>query len=579
MYLALLFAPFLFIMALFSFLRKKKDEGGSESSKLTGLTNTKFFGSQIGGKAVINYSYTDMPWKLMAWDVFYFFKFLWAIPFVVWPLTPADSGELGELSFTFRNMFCLAVHFVLIILQVIFILGLPALIFLPVWTSIGIFALVLGINKALCMLLNGSTVEYHSNPEYAPALPEHAHEQWIFINGVAAGEHWMQSNLDRLALTFKRPILGIHNKTSGILFDVLECLIQRNWGYATTDVRVCYRIIKEKLYNPTYTKVVFLLHSQGAIEGSLIIDWLLQELPQDLLSKLEVYTFGNASNHFNNPHRHVDSQNAARHHHHSSPIAPRIRNPIKESSSSSLVSSPLRNSTASTLSSSFQPATDEEPPIVPLTKRQTSSLQSLTSSTLSPSPSSLTDRAIGHIEHYAHTTDFVALWGVLHFSTSSLSSTTLPRFIGRVFARTTPRGGHQMVQHYLDGMFPLARSSSGELLRDPQTGVIVGGCLDGEGENEFMESEVVLGGSDNPDGGEREGDEEEDDEDEPVLVELHGASPVLERRLRRKQTQVKVKVKELSRLWQYRNGRSPEDHHHRGGGGVAGGVIRGSSTL
>src|SRR5689334_2266035 len=118
----------------------------------------------------------------------------------------------------------------------------------------------------------------------------------------------MKNNLNRLALTFKRPILGIHNQTSGILFDVIECLVQRNMGYATYDTRVAYAIIKKLLYDPKFSKIVFILHSQGGIEGGLVLDWLLQELPQDLLQKIEVYTFGNAANHFNNPHRHVLSQ-------------------------------------------------------------------------------------------------------------------------------------------------------------------------------------------------------------------------------------------------------------------------------
>ena len=43
---------------------------------------------------------------------------------------------------------------------------------------------------------------------------------------------------------------------------------------------------------PNITKVVFIMHSQGAIEGGMIIDQLLQEIPMDLLAKLEVYTFG-----------------------------------------------------------------------------------------------------------------------------------------------------------------------------------------------------------------------------------------------------------------------------------------------
>jgi hypothetical protein len=69
-------------------------------------------------------------------------------------------------------------------------------------------------------------------------------------------KHWMQSNINRLALTFGRPVLGVHNKTSGIIFDVLQCLIQRNFNYATMDIRDGYKIIKATLYNPNLTKVI-----------------------------------------------------------------------------------------------------------------------------------------------------------------------------------------------------------------------------------------------------------------------------------------------------------------------------------
>jgi hypothetical protein len=55
-------------------------------------------------------------------------------------------------------------------------------------------------------------------------------------------------------------------------------------------------LIKEALLNEEYQKVVFVLHSQGGIEGGLVIDWLLDEIPQDRMQRLEVYTFGNAAN-------------------------------------------------------------------------------------------------------------------------------------------------------------------------------------------------------------------------------------------------------------------------------------------
>ncbi|KXX80734.1 hypothetical protein MMYC01_203844 [Madurella mycetomatis] len=534
-----------------------------------GNSDTKFFGSQIGGKSAINYSYTDMPWRLMAYDVYYFFKFLWAIPFIVWPLSPADSGELSELSFTSKNIYAVAVHVVLVILQLGFIVALPSLVTVPVWTAAAAIALFMLVNRTLASLLNGDRVEYMSDEKYAPALPEHAHEQWIYINGVAAGyvelshlatelinsqrtrEHWMKSNLNRLAVTFKRPILGIHNKTSGILFDVIECLIQRNLGYATTDVRVCYSIIKRKLYNPRYSKVIFILHSQGGIQGSLILDWLLQELPQDLLAKLEIYTFGNAANHFNNPHRHLHSQSLAK------------RNPLAASVDSTQpapADQPRRDL-------AFNPISGTSPNSVPdkdLAKSSNSdgALPAIASSTTSSHPSALSDRAIGHIEHYAHTTDFVSLWGVLHFATSAPSSSTIPRFMGRVFARTSPRGGHQLVQHYLDGMFPLRKGP-------PYRGAGVPWGVEEEG-NEFMESEVPLGGVGNCERDE-DGDSDADGDGESgngsgsEEVAVIGMGLVKEgkgltrEKERGEAVDVKAKVKELSRLWQYRNGRSPKE--------------------
>ncbi|KAK0611580.1 hypothetical protein B0T14DRAFT_530699 [Immersiella caudata] len=534
-------AGLLTMAGLGSFWRKK--------SMSASINATKFVGSQIGGKSVINYSYTDMPWKLIAFDVYYFFIFIWALPHILFPITPADSGDLAELSLTRGNLFCIAVHFVLCILQLGFILSLPLMILLPIWTAVLAIALFFVVNHGLCMLINGKVVEYHSDPKYASALPEHAHEQWVFINGVAAGEHWMQNNLNRLALTFKRPILGIHNKTAGIIFDVVECLVQRNLGFATTDVRVCYRIIKEKLYNPQYSKVIFVLHSQGAIEGSLVLDWLLQELPQDLLSKLEVYTFGNAANHFNNPHRHVHSQDIA------------LNNPV----AASLDSAPILRTPSPKphASESKGPHTHKPNHKKPATS-SFSVIPTLSWETSSFSPSKISGRAIGHIEHYAHTTDFVALWGVLHFTSSTPGSHSMPRFIGRVFARTSPRGGHQLVQHYLDGMFPLEKGQT-----NPKKFT---GCQE-EG-NEFMESEIVIGAEGNEmdsvreamdvswlaRGGEKDGEGRE--------VEIHGGSPVEQKGRFRSRTGAveadgrrvtRVKVKELSRLWQYRNGRSPEE--------------------
>lgn len=150
---------------------------------------TTAFGSQVGGRSVINYAYTDFPWRLVAYDVYQFFRLAWALPYVLFPLSPADSGDLDELSWNVRNLFCIAVHVVLCFLQLLFIVSIPLLMLLPVWAFVVGVAAFLGLNYTLCLLLNGTgnTVEYRSDEEYAPELPEHAHERWFFLNGVAGG--------------------------------------------------------------------------------------------------------------------------------------------------------------------------------------------------------------------------------------------------------------------------------------------------------------------------------------------------------------------------------------------------------
>jgi hypothetical protein len=246
-------------------------------------------------------------------------------------------------------------------------------------------------------------------------------------------------------------------------------LIQRNFSYATSDVRDAYAIIKEDLLNPKYKKVILILHSQGGIEGGLVIDWLLDEMPRELLQDLEVYTFGNAANHFNNPFK--------------------------------------------SLSQAHRNEAEGETPQV--------------------SPAAIGTKTIRRIEHYANSKDFVSVWGILNFA-------NIPnRYMGRVFVR--PGSGHQFIQHHLDTMFTLGK--------DMKT-------LD---TNNFMEMEVEVQPdelnrlkADGRDTGDRFGHHDIDFPCDEMnanvsLVQSDGS-------FRRK-----MKVKELSRLWLYRNGASPID--------------------
>lgn len=148
---------------------------------------TELYRSQIGGPSVINYSYTDFPWKLVLRDIRYFFVYSWALPWIIWPAFTYGSGELDELYPTWPNLFCVTIHGLLIVLQLAFLLVLPVAIIFPLWIGLGAITAFMIVNWLLCTLLNGPEVTMHSDEKYAKALPEHAHEQWVFINGVAVG--------------------------------------------------------------------------------------------------------------------------------------------------------------------------------------------------------------------------------------------------------------------------------------------------------------------------------------------------------------------------------------------------------
>ncbi|KAI8962036.1 hypothetical protein F5Y11DRAFT_366165 [Daldinia sp. FL1419] len=488
------------------------------------MCQVNFLGSQVGGESVINYSYTDMPWKLVLWDLWYLIKYSPYLVWVLWPLWPFYGGTFDELSFTLSHVWCCFIHIILITLQLAFILALPSVAILPGWLFMSGMAIFFIINGILCRTLNGSTIQYTSDPKYSPDSEKFRHEQWIFLNGISTGESWLKDNLDRLALTFGRPILGIHNRTNGVIFDLLEVIVQRCFGYPTSDIRLAYKILKDKLYNPQLTTVIFILHSQGGIEGGLVIDWLLQEIPQDLLAKLEVYTFGNAANHFNNPYRYQKTQEAT--------------------ARTSLV---LQNASerVTTLSDNVEKAADgnlgNPRPLTPRLSNEGPREGELHHGSF--------DRSIGHIEHYAHSSDFVARWGVLNFVTNSRASDEIPLFAGQLFVHQS-RGGHLLNQHYLNDMFTLKKNAFGEFT----------GCADS---NEFMDSVIKpppQGECDNATQAIRE-DLGNGFKTPSRIFQVKPGGSVREKLYVMEVDALDgpVRVRDVSRLWEYRNGRKPRD--------------------
>lgn len=160
-----------------------------------------------------------------------------------------------------------------------------------------------------------------------------------------------------------------------------------------------------------------------------------------------------------------------------------------------------------------------------------------------PDPAAINrnDKAVRHIEHYGNDGDFVARWGVLSFNR------TRNRYMGRSFIRSGM--GHLLNQHYLNAMFPLGKD--GRVTE----------------ESNFMDSDVSFTskGAANKakdaawetyfnDGNGEMGAIVEDCNSPVEPVSLKRAESVLQAKLASK----KPKARDFSRLWEYRNGGSPD---------------------
>ncbi|KAJ5382139.1 hypothetical protein N7517_000050 [Penicillium concentricum] len=417
------------------------------------------------GKEGTPLPYTASPIKLLWGDLALFVSKLWALPGIFLPLNLARTHEWDEFYPSLRNGATVLIHVFLVVYQLVFLLSLPIMVvcLIPGLWILAYSVIGFTVNYAIVMLLLNGFRQVLVSQVPVVERPGHERERWLYINGIGAGHHWVQMNVDQLSYIFGRKVTGVHNRTAGIVFDLIECLIQRDFAYATGDIRRSYALVKEALLDPECDKVVLLLHSQGGIEGGLVVDWLLDELPHDLLHHLEVYTFGNAANHFNNPRW-------------------------------TKLARPQRISTPDLVHQFGQ--------------------------------------SIGHIEHYANAADIVALGGVLHF-------VDIPnRYMGRLFVR--PNSGHLLNMHYLDNMFTLGPDMK---------------VLD---TNPFMDMEVEpwatagINGYDGPPHRIRY---------QPTIARDEAFLPAT-LSLQRSQTNGVsrvLRVKDFSRLWQYRNGGHPKD--------------------
>ncbi|MCJ1399605.1 hypothetical protein MMC11_002807 [Xylographa trunciseda] len=242
------------------------------------------------------------PLRLLVRDAGVLVRMLPYLPLLVIPFR--TSNKQAELYMNMGGLLDIVLQSWLFFVEIVLLFLAPiAMAILPG----GVFFLTSSLACVLVYVasypMQGSRIVYSKTNNATIAFPvEHKHERWLFINGCITGHRGLQLNVNQLAKTFGRPVTGIHNQTYGLVADLLECLVQRCFAINTMDVRVAYDYTKACLLDSTVDKVILIVHSQGGIIASLVLDSLYADLPCAIMSKLEVYTFGSAASHFNDPH-------------------------------------------------------------------------------------------------------------------------------------------------------------------------------------------------------------------------------------------------------------------------------------
>ncbi|KAL8995003.1 MAG: hypothetical protein Q9169_005179 [Polycauliona sp. 2 TL-2023] len=273
---------------------------------------------------------------------------------------------------------------------VLLILFIPAFVALPGLIFLGVALICVSVIRLIAWPAQGPRILYSTDPpSTSPATNHHPHERWVFINGIGTGSTGLQTNIDRLSHLFGRQVLGIHNESYGIFADIFEGILQRCLSFKTMDVRVACEIVKAFLMDEQVERLVLVGHSQGGIVVSMVVDAMLMELPADVLGKMEIYTFGSAASHFHNP--------------------------------------PIRS--------------------LDVTSSSSRSMQTTT---------------IPYIEHYANEYDMVPRWGVLYAISKLLNN----RCAGNVFIRDKATG-HMFIDHYLNPIFPTKTCADSQAMPKP----------------------------------------------------------------------------------------------------------------
>jgi hypothetical protein len=156
---------------------------------------------------------------------------------------------------------------------------------------------------------NGASILPSTLTIKAPENTNQHGEQWLFVNGMCGEYYWLQLYCEKLRDTFKRDILGVFNRSDGILWDLIECAGERDTDgmqdallQRTLSSRAAQTALSDELSAALENKhfkgpVVMIAYSQGC----LLLRLVLQDFVRNnthlkaMKDRLKVFTFANPS--------------------------------------------------------------------------------------------------------------------------------------------------------------------------------------------------------------------------------------------------------------------------------------------
>lgn len=137
--------------------------------------------------------------------------------------------------------------------------GLVLLSFSPLWWIIWGFRL---LKISLQNLLRLLPIEWGLWPVQKPADFDRKSKKPItfFVNGICVDKNWLDLNCQTLSKHLREEVIGIHNKSYGLIVDLVECILQRDLRFYTESVMTAVEAVTHALNQGRRVKLIG--HSQ-----------------------------------------------------------------------------------------------------------------------------------------------------------------------------------------------------------------------------------------------------------------------------------------------------------------------------